>query len=93
LVRASASSHDGARDPGLDRLGQVAGADAGQEDDDVEVAGDQARGEGQGLGVLAQGDLAEGGGLHRLAAVLGDQAGHRPGHAALERRHAAAGQG
>ena len=42
--------------PGLDLLGEVAGADAGQEEDEVELAGDQAVGEGEGLGVVADRD-------------------------------------
>lgn len=75
---------------GLDRLGQVACADAGEKDDEVEVAGDEAVGEREGFWVGGDWDFFHGGNDARGTALSSDEFGHGVGHAVFEGDHAQA---
>src|SRR5262245_35263564 len=49
----------GSGNAGLDRLGEVTRADAGEEYDDIEPASEEAIGEGECGGIVGEGDFPE----------------------------------
>ena len=72
---------------------QLAGADAGEQDDHVEFAGEEALGEGEDGVVIGERDFAHGGGDEGLAALLADELLHFGGAAAFQREHAESVEG
>ena len=67
---------------------QLARADSGQQDHHVELAGEEALGEGEGFVVVRQRNLPHGRRDERLALLLADQLLHLRGAPALQREHA-----